>query len=103
MDDDPHTRWATADETRACWLEVDLLQPERFGKVAISELQRRITKFQLEYRNSEQEPWQIALAGAGAGTAYEKTFPPVTARLVRLHILDATFAPTIWEFGLYAP
>ena len=103
MDDDPHTRWATSDDTRACWLEVDLLKEEKIGKVAISELQRRITKFQLEYRNAEGAPWQVAHAGAGAGTAFQASFKPVEARYVRLNILEATFAPTIWEFGLYPP
>jgi len=39
VDGDPNTRWATRDETRACWLEVDLERPETFDKVAISELE----------------------------------------------------------------
>lgn len=103
VDDDPHTRWATSDDTRACWLEVDLLKPERIGKLTIHELQRRITKFQLEYRNAESEPWQVAYAGGGAGTAFEAKFKPVEARHVRLSIFEATNSPTIWEFGLYAP
>ena len=101
VDDDPHTRWATSDETRACWLEVDLLKEEQVGKVSISELQRRITKFQLEYRSDANAPWQVALAGQAAGTAYEKAFAPVRARYVRLNILEASNSPTIWEFGLY--
>ncbi len=103
VDGDPNTRWATADETRACWLTVDLLREEMFGRVAISELQPRIAKFQVEYRNAPVQPWQVAYAGGRAGTAFSAEFKPVKARYVRLNILDATFAPSIWEFELFPP
>ena len=103
VDDDGRTRWATADETRACWLEVDLLKEERIGKLTLSELQPRISRFQIEYRSRADQPWQVAYTGTTAGTNFKTTFPPVTARHVRLHILEATFAPSIWEFGLHAP
>ena len=101
VDDDGNTRWATADDTRTCWLEVDLLKEERIGRVAISELQPRITKFQVEYRTDPAQPWAVAYAGGPAGTKFKAGFPPVTARYVRLHILDASVAPTIWEFALW--
>jgi len=103
VDGDPNTRWATPDATRACWLEVDLLQEETIGRATISELEPRITKFQIEYRNAADAPWQVAYAGGKAGKAFSADFVPVKARFVRLNILDATFAPTIWEFELYAP
>lgn len=103
VDDDPHTRWATPDETRDGWLEVDLLKEERFGKVTINEYVRRISKFQLECRNAETEPWRVVHAGIRAGVAYEASFPAVQARYVRLNILNATAAPTLWEFGIYPP
>ena len=103
VDGDRNTRWATSDATRACWLEVDLLREEKIGRVAISEMQARITKFQVEYRNDKSQPWQAAYAGGKAGAAFSADFPPVKARYVRLSILDATFAPTIWEFELFPP
>jgi hypothetical protein len=31
----------------------------------------------------------------------EVSFPPVTARHVRLNITEATDSPTIWEFQLF--
>lgn len=100
-DGDHNTRWATSDATRACWLEVDLLREEEFGRVAINEMQRRITKFQIEYRNDKSQPWQVAYAGGKAGPAFAATFKSVKARYVRLNVLEATFAPTIWEFDLF--
>lgn len=102
-DGDQNTRWATGDSTRACWLEVDLLQEEAIGRVAVSEMQRRITKFQIEYRSDTNAPWRIAFTGGKAGPAFSAAFTPVKARHVRLNVLDATFAPTIWEFELFPP
>ena len=32
---------------------------------------------------------------------YGATFQPVTARYVRLNILEATGVPTIWDVGLF--
>ena len=101
VDGDRNTRWATSDATRACWLEVDLLREEKIGRVAISEMQPRIMKFQIEYRSDKAQPWQTAYSGEKAGTAFSAEFPPVKARYVRLNILAATFAPTIWEFELF--
>jgi alpha-L-fucosidase len=103
VDDDRNTRWATSDETRECWLEVDLLEEESIGRLSIRELQPRITKFRIEFRNTPAGDWRTAFEGGKAGTDFATDFPPVKARHVRLHILDATFAPTIWEFGLLPP
>ncbi|MCX7010502.1 MAG: discoidin domain-containing protein, partial [Kiritimatiellaeota bacterium] len=101
VDDDEATRWATSDSTRECWLEVDLGQPESFRRVAIKELAPRITKFTVEFKTAADGAWQTAFSGGKAGKEFGATFTPVTGRWVRLHILEATFAPTIWEFGVY--
>ncbi len=103
LDDDPQTRWATADEVRQCWLDVDLREPQAVGRITISELEPRITRFQIEYRLTPDEPWKTALSGDKAGEQFAASFPSVQARYVRLHILDASFAPTIWEFGVFGP
>ena len=103
VDDDPDTRWATADGTTECWLEVDLEKAERFDHVAISELAPRIKKFAIEYKTETAAPWKVALEGGEAGRNYEHSFPTVTGRFVRLHILDANEAPSVWEFGVFAP
>jgi alpha-L-fucosidase len=103
VDDDPETRWATADEVRQCWLEVDLRQPQTIDRITIAELEPRITKFQIEYRLTPDEAWKTAMSGDKAGRRFEAKFPPVQARHVRLHILEATFAPTLWEFGVFGP
>ena len=101
MDDDEATRWATSDATRECWLEVDLEQPQRIGHISIKEFQPRIQRFNIEYKMNAGDVWQIAYTGGKAGLDFSATFAPVTARWVRLHILEASFAPTIWEFGVF--
>jgi alpha-L-fucosidase len=103
VDNDRDTRWATSDETRECWLEVDLQGEREIARCAIAEMDPRITKFRIEVRPSDDAPWQTALECGRAGQKFEASFPSVRARHARLHILDATFAPTIWEFELFGP
>jgi hypothetical protein len=103
VDNDNNTRWATADEVRECWLEVDLMESEIIGRLEIRELTPRIEKFQLEYKIAADDPWQVAMSGTKAGLDYKCKFPAVKARLVRLGILEASSAPTIWEFKVFGP
>jgi alpha-L-fucosidase len=59
----------------------------------------RIRRFQLEYKVGDE--WKVTLPGTSVGQDYTRHFPPVTAQQVRLHILEATEGPTIWEFQLF--
>jgi alpha-L-fucosidase len=101
LDDDPATRWATDTGTKQAWLEVDLGKAVTFDHVKIAEAYDRVRKFELQYRDGAQ--WKTFTEGARIGDAYSKTFEPVTARHVRLNILESTDGPTIWEFQLMAP
>ncbi len=103
VDDDLETRWATDDGTSDCWLQVDAKEPSTMGKLKLSEWAPRIQQFQLEYKLQESDPWSVAMVGTSVGDSYSRNFPPVKARFVRLHILKASDAPTLWEFGVYAP
>jgi len=47
--------------------------------------------------------WKTFAHGTKIGSEYVNDFQPITARQVRLNILDATDGPTIWEFQLLAP
>jgi alpha-L-fucosidase len=101
LDDDPATRWATDTGTKQAWLEVNMGRAATFDRVTIAEAYDRVRKFELQYRDGAQ--WKTFSEGARIGDAYSKTFEPVTARRVRLNILEATDGPTIWEFQLMAP
>jgi len=101
LDDNPDTRWATDSGTKQVWLEVDLGKPVQFSHVAISEAYPRVQRFELQYKDGQT--WKTCLRGNRIGEHYAKDFAPVTARHVRLNILDATEGPTLCEFQLTAP
>ena len=101
LDDNPDTRWATDSGTHAARLEVDLGKPTTFSQVAISEAYDRVRRFELQYRTGRT--WKPFVKGTTLGERYVARFDPVTARHVRLNILEATEGPTIWEFQLMAP
>jgi alpha-L-fucosidase len=88
VDEDPATRWATDTGTSTAWLEVDLGCEATFDAVRLCEpLGPRVWRFEVE--RLEGERWQPFLAGTTIGPELRVSFAPVTARRVRLHILDA--------------
>jgi alpha-L-fucosidase len=101
VDDDPETRWATSDQVKQAWLEVELARPATISRLVIKELDPRLSKFQLQYRLNSQDEWKVAYDGTRAGTGFSAAFAPVEARFVRLNILDSTRPPTIWEFQVF--
>jgi len=101
VDDNPTTRWATDYDVKKAWLEVDMGKAVNFNRVKISEEYDRIQKFELQCKDNGQ--WKTIIGGTRIGENYVKDFEPVTAKQVRLNILDATDGPTIWEFQLLAP
>jgi alpha-L-fucosidase len=103
LDDDQQTRWATADGTTAAWLEVDLQSARTIGRLELYEYAPRISAFQLQYRLSPSDAWQVAYEGTTAGTAFKTAFTSVSARFVRLNITGATDPPTLWEVRVFPP
>lgn len=101
LDGDMETRWATDGGTRQAWLEIDLGKAQQFSKVAIREWEgdgKRVQKFEVQFKDGTE--WKTIFAGTTIGTDFKKSFPPVTARVVRLNILDAREGPTINEFEI---
>ena len=56
-----------------------------------------------ELQIQQGDTWHTVFAGKTIGADFRRSFPAVTARHVRLNILEATEGPTIWEFRLFAP
>jgi alpha-L-fucosidase len=79
---------------------VDLGAPIRVDRVVIDEGDwNRVRRFEIA---AEQEGgWRTVATGTTLGPAREISFPPATARVWRLHILDAVDVPTILEFEVY--
>jgi alpha-L-fucosidase len=96
------TRWATDAGLKSAWLEVDLGKAVSFSRARITEaFPNRVEKFELQCL--DVTTWKTFLTGSTIGEVWSRSFPPVTARKVRLNILEATDGPTIWEFSLFAP
>ena len=99
IDDDRGTRWGAGKNTRSGWLEVDLGRPTTINRVEILEAYNRTRRFELQVKDGST--WRACLQGTKIGDRYSKQLGPVTARHVRLNILEATDVPTIWEFQLF--
>ncbi|HWI56165.1 MAG TPA: alpha-L-fucosidase [Bacillota bacterium] len=101
VDDDLETRWATDSGTKHAWLELDLGKPQTFSKVALHEWEgdgQRIQKFEFQFKNGAD--WKTLFTGSTMGHDFKQSFPAVTARFVRLNILEAREGPTIDEVEL---
>jgi len=101
VDDDLDTRWGCDWGTRKAWLEVDLGQDRTFDRVWLSEPYNRVRRFELQFREGDQ--WRTFFHGKRIGEDFSASFPPVTARRVRLDLAETTDGPSIWEFQLFAP
>ena len=102
FDDDPSTRWGAGRDSRSGWLAVDLGEPKTFDRLYVNEATwNRVRRFELQIQRDGK--WQAIHSGTTIGENYFANFEPVTARHVRLTILEATHVPTIWEVQLFAP
>ena len=105
VDDNPATRWAAKQNAHKVWIDIDLQTATRFNRVLIDECIEfgpRIRKFDLQYKDTAGA-WRSILTGAVIGRRYTRAFAPVTARYVRLNILEAMAGPTIRELQLFTP
>ena len=101
IDDDDATRWGCDWGTHEAWLEVDLGEPHVLGRAFISEPYGRVRRFELQAKRGDK--WQAFHDGTTIGECFEISFPPVTAGHIRLHLLETTEGPSIWEFQLFGP
>ena len=104
VDDDVTTRWVVDYDIKESWLEVDLGKPTEFNYVKMWEGDQfaHVCEFELQYKKGET--WHTFLRGETIGKDYSKKFDSVTARYVRLNILDHMGRPaptSIWEFQLF--
>jgi alpha-L-fucosidase len=99
VDGNLQTRWATDAGTHQAWLELDLGSVKTFSRVVINEALDRVQSFQLQWFDGSA--WQTFWTGTTLGNQWSQNFPPVTARRLRLNILDASEGPTVWEFQIF--
>lgn len=96
------TRWATDSGVRSAWLELDLGREATFRRAVLRQAYpelERVRRFALEAWDGGA--WKPFYSGERLGAKLVARFPPLTARRVRLHILESTDGPTFWEFELF--
>ena len=108
------SRWASKvapTPEESVWLAVDLGQSMTLNRVVIYEFQHRMTQYQIEYSDGEND-WKVAKAVTGETydetNPYEITldFAEVEAQYVRLNILEAKngeedLTPSIFEMQIF--
>ncbi len=99
VDGDPNRGWTFNPGVQGAWLEVDLGKVCTFDRAWITEPCGRIRIFELQAKRDGQ--WQTFYRGNRIGEDCTITFPPVTARYVRLVVLATTINPLIGEFHLF--
>lgn len=95
------TRWTTAVGEKLGWLEVDLGKEMTFDSAAILVSGKTGSRFTLDYKNGDA--WKTFHEGTSIEPGFNVGFDPITARYVRLHILESSAEPSIHEFQLFAP
>lgn len=101
-DGNESTRWGAAPEARSGWIEVDLGKERTIDRAVVMELAYHRTRlFAIESKAGEV--WKPLHQGTTIAGRRVYSFPPVTTRFLRLHILQASDVPSIEEFQAYSP
>ncbi len=99
FDANPATRWATDSGTHQAWIAADLGKDTTFDGLHIKEeCGSRVQKFEFQVRRGSD--WQTVFSDTTIGADFKRKFQPVTAREIRLNILEATEGPTLSEVEL---
>jgi len=102
VDGNQDTFWATDDSVRSAEIIIELPAEQTFDRILIMEPVRfgqRISKFR--FHAGAGEKWLTVAEGTTIGYKRILCTEPVTARKVKLEILDALYPPAISEFGLF--
>jgi alpha-L-fucosidase len=97
VDGNPASRWACGPSgTKQAWLAIDFGKPVAFDQLRIREYDKRVKAFRIEVPDGHGG-WTTIGSGDAIGASRVVDVPPTRASQVRLDILDATDAPSIYE------
>ncbi len=99
-DDNPDSRWSAASAATTAWLQLDFGAPTTFSRVVANEYLTRIQSYNLQ--SWDGSAWQIITSGTTLGESARIDFPAVTTTKLRLNILAASDAPSLWMFKVQA-
>ena len=102
IDGNPDTYWTCDDWHNEAAITLDLGSRRTFNVVELAEhiaVGQRVAEFVIEAQGSDG--WEEFARGTTIGYKRLLRFEPVTARRVRLRILDSRLCPTLSNFALY--
>jgi alpha-L-fucosidase len=102
LDTDPGSYWTTDEGVETARFDLEFPEPRTFDRILLQEnirLGQRIERFALERWDGTD--WLQFSQGTTIGYKRILTFPAVTARRVRLSILESRACPTLSSFGLF--
>jgi alpha-L-fucosidase len=100
VDGDPQSGWTFNRGVPSAWIEVDLGRPATFDRAWINEPYGRIRRFELQAEQADG--WQPFFSGTTIGEDFAASFAPLTARRVRLVVLETIINPLVGELQLFA-
>lgn len=101
VDGNLDTYWTTDDDVRSASLTLTLPQPRTFDTIDLSEyiqLGQRVKSWYCEVL--EGDTWRKVATGTTIGGRRMVSFEPVTAKQIRVTIVDAYACPTLSKIGL---
>ena len=103
LDGNYETRWATDDNVKSAWLEVDLGEPQVISTIIIKEeFAPRVTSFRILARSDEGGAYKVINQGKKIGDERILYPRPLSARFVRLEVkTTGNVGPTISEFQIF--
>lgn len=104
LDQDDATYWTMDDSATTGSITLDLGKTKVFDLVTIEEaiqLGQRISGFKVEYRDQEENPWQLFGEGTTIGAKRICKNKKVRARFVKISITGSKAVPLISEVGIY--
>jgi beta-glucosidase len=104
IDGDEASRWSST-WSDPQWLAVDLGQPTLFDHAGIYWESAYAKNYELQTSDDGQHWTTVYTKNDGKGGREKFSFPPVTARWVRIFCIKraTSFGDSIFEFGLYPP
>jgi beta-galactosidase len=102
---DNHIGWGSDFNIDPQWIALDLGTPRPIGRVVLNWQAAYATSYRLETSSDGQNWTPVYTTDAGKGGTETLTFPPVTARYIRMFgIKRATkFGYFLWGFHVYGP
>ncbi|MBS1802122.1 MAG: alpha-L-fucosidase [Acidobacteria bacterium] len=105
LDGDSDTFWSAPADSHHGEIEVQFDHPVTFDHTVTMEWLnegQHVQKYAIEIWSEPDQKWKAIADGQAIGHKKTDTFPPVTAKRVRLHILSSTEPARIREFQLYS-